>query len=284
MRSPNNEKEHPMTDTTTAPALLVEKDGHIITLTMNRPEVKNAINPEMLVRLADAWTLCDDDPEVRVIILTGAGGDFCAGADLDKLVARSLAGAPPEDEFEQRIRDDYNVIFDGLLRSRQLKKPLIAAIEGYCVAGGVEILQSTDIRVAGDTSTFGITEVKWGLFPQGGSTIRLRRQIPYAKAMEMLLTGDLYPAADALSFGLISRVVPAGKALATARELAARVAANGPIAVQKVKEAVQKTECLPEQDALAVEFQIGMQVSASKDAREGPRAFKEKRTPNFTGT
>ena len=267
----------------TAPALLVERDGYIVTLTMNRPEVKNAINPEMLVRLADAWATYDDDPTVRVFILTGSGADFCAGADLDKLVARSLAGLPPEDEFEQRIRDDYNVIFDGLLRNRQLKKPLIAAIEGYCVAGGTEILQATDIRIAGDTATFGVTEVKWALYPQGGSAIRLRRQLPYAKAMEMLLTGDMYPASEALSFGLIRRVVPAGQALAKAREVAAKVAANGPLAVQKVKEAVQKTECLPEQDALAIDLQIGMQVSASKDAREGPRAFKEKRTPNFTG-
>ena len=265
------------------PALLTERDGHVVTVTMNRPEVKNAINPEMLVRLADAWDMCDNDPGVRAIILTGTGSDFCAGADLDKLVARSLAGAPPEDEFEQRIRDDYSVIFSGLLTNRQLKKPLIAAIEGYCVAGGTEILQSTDIRIAGEGAVFGVTEVKWSLYPQGGSTIRLRRQIPYAKAMEMLLTGDMYPADDALSFGLISRVVPSGTALAKAREVAARVASNGPLAVQAIKEAVQRTECLPEQDALALDLQIGMKVSQSKDAREGPRAFKEKRTPNFTG-
>lgn len=265
------------------PALLIERDRHVVTLTMNRPEVKNAINPEMLVRLADAWDTYDSDPGVRAFILTGTGSDFCAGADLEKLVARSLAGAPPEDEFEQRIRDDYGVIFSGLLTNRQLKKPLIAAIEGYCVAGGTEILQSTDIRIAGDSAVFGVTEVKWSLYPQGGSTIRLRRQIPYAKAMEMLLTGDMYPAADALSFGLISRVVPDGTALAKAREVAARVAANGPLAVQAIKEAVQRTECLPEQDALALDLQIGMKVSQSKDAREGPRAFKEKRTPNFTG-
>lgn len=265
------------------PALLTERDGHVVTLTMNRSEVKNAINPEMLVRLADAWDMCDSDPGVRAVILTGAGSDFCAGADLDKLVARSLAGAPPEDEYEQRIRDDYGVIFSGLLTNRQLKKPLIAAIEGYCVAGGTEILQSTDIRIAGEGAVFGVTEVRWSLYPQGGSTIRLRRQIPYAKAMEMLLTGDMYPASESLSFGLITRVVPDGSALAKAREVAARVASNGPLAVQAIKEAVQRTECLPEQDALALDLQIGMRVSASKDAREGPRAFKEKRTPNFTG-
>jgi enoyl-CoA hydratase len=267
----------------TEPALLIERDGHVVTLTMNRPDVKNAINMEMLCRLADAWTVIDEDPDVRCAILTGAGGDFCAGADLDKLVARSLAGLPPENEFEERIRADYTIIFDGLLRNKQLTKPLIAAIEGYCVAGGTEILQGTDIRVAGEGSVFGVTEAKWSLYPQGGSVIRLRRQIPYTKAMEMLLTADMYPAEEALSFGLIGRVVPKGQALASAREIAAKVAANGPVAVQKIKEAIVATECLPEKDALAVDFQIGQQVYATEDAREGPRAFKEKRTPVFKG-
>lgn len=267
----------------TEPALLIQRDGHIVTLTMNRPEVKNAINMEMLCRLADAWTMIDGDPDVRCAILTGAAGDFCAGADLDKLVARSLAGLPPENEFEERIRADYTIIFDGLLRNKQLTKPLIAAVEGYCVAGGTEILQGTDIRVAGEGSTFGVTEAKWSLYPQGGSVIRLRRQIPYTKAMEMLLTADMYPAEEALSVGLIGRVVPKGQALSAAREIAAKVAANGPVAVQKIKEAVIATECLPEHEALAVDFRIGQQVYATEDAREGPRAFKEKRTPQFKG-
>jgi enoyl-CoA hydratase len=266
------------------PALLVERDGHIATLTMNRPEVKNAINMEMLCRLHDAWDMVDADDGVRCVILAGAGSDFCAGADLDKLVARSMAGLPPEDEFEERIRADYTIIFSGLLRDRQVKKPVIAAIEGYCVAGGTEILQGTDIRIAGEGSTFGVTEAKWSLYPQGGSVIRLRRQIPYTKAMEMLLTADMYPAEEALSFGLIGRVVPKGSALTVAREVAARVAANGPVAVQKIKEAVIATECLPEKEALAVDFRIGQQVYATEDAREGPRAFKEKRPPVFKGT
>src|SRR2546423_3464686 len=191
-------------------ALLVERDGHVMTLTMHRPEVKNALNPEMLCRMADAWALANEDDGIRVVILTGAGDDFCAGADLDKLVARSLSGAPAEDEFEQRCRDHPEVIFAGLLRNYRLTKPLIAAIEGYCIAGGTEILQATDIRVAGEGSVFGITEVKWGLFPQGGSTVRLRRQIPYTMAMEMLLTGDRYSVEDALRFGLIGRIVPKG--------------------------------------------------------------------------
>src|SRR4029079_6051390 len=130
--------------------LLMDRDGHIVTLTMNRPEVKNAINMEMLCRLHDAWAMVDADAGVRRVVLPGAGSDFCAGADLDKLVARSMAGLPPEDEFEERIRRAYAIISNGLLRNRLLKKPLIAAIEGYCVAGGTEILQGTDIRVAAE--------------------------------------------------------------------------------------------------------------------------------------
>jgi len=266
-----------------APALLVERDGYVVTVTMNRPEVKNAINMEMLCRLADAWDAIDADDGVRCAILTGAGSDFCAGADLDKLVARSMAGLPPEDEFEERIRKDYTIIFNGLLRNRQLKKPLIAAVEGYCVAGGTEILQGTDIRIAAEGAVFGVTEAKWSLYPQGGSVVRLRRQIPYTKAMEMLLTADMYPAEEALAFGLVGRVVPKGRALAVARELAEKVAANGPVAVQKIKEAVIATECLPEKEALEVDFRIGQQVYATEDAREGPRAFKEKRRPEFKG-
>ena len=265
------------------PALLVERDGHIVTLTMNRPEVKNALNPEMLCRLADAWDLVDGDPGVRVAILTGADGAFCAGADLDQLVGRSIKGLPPEDEFEERIRADYQIIFKGLLRNYQLKKPLVAAIEGPCIAGGTEILQATDIRVAGEGSTFGISEVRWGLFPLGGSTVRLRRQISYTRAMEVLLTGDHFSAADALLMGLIGRVVPKGRALAVAKEIANKIAANGPLAVQSVKRSVQETEGLPEAQALEIEHRIGQPVFMSEDAREGPKAFKEKRAPQFKG-
>jgi enoyl-CoA hydratase len=270
-------------DPLTQPALLVERDGHIVTCTMNRPEVKNALNPEMLCRLADAWDLIDGDPDVRVAILTGAGGAFCAGADLDKLVGRMTRGLPAEDEWEDRVRKDYSLIFKGLLRNYQLKKPLIAAVEGPCIAGGTEILQATDIRVAGEGATFGISEVRWSLFPMGGSTIRLRRQIPYTRAMELLLTGDHYPAEEMLRIGLIGRVVPKGQALTIAREIAERVAANGPLAVQAIKRSVQETEGLPESQALDIEQRIGQPVFQSEDAREGPRAFKEKRTPQFKG-
>ena len=264
-------------------AFLVGRDGPVATLTMNRPGAKNALNPEMLCRMADAWDLIDRDDRIRVAILTGAAETFCAGADLDQLVTRSIQQLPPEDEFEQRCRDDPNTIFKGLLRSHRLSKPLIAAIEGPCIAGGTEILQSTDIRVAGEGATFGISEARWGLFPMGGSTVRLHRQIPYPWAMELLLTGDHYSAADAFRMGLIGRVVPDGHALSVAQEIAKRIAANGPVAVRNIKRSVQDTEFLPEKEALEIELKLGSEVFATEDAREGPKAFKEKRTPQFKG-
>ncbi|MFQ5479034.1 MAG: crotonase/enoyl-CoA hydratase family protein [Candidatus Binatia bacterium] len=264
-------------------ALLVERQGHVVTLTMNRPEAKNALNPEMLCRMADAWEEIDADDEIRVAILTGADGTFCAGADLDKLVGRLLKGAAPRDEWEERVAEDYTVIFKGLLRSYQLATPLIAAIEGPCIAGGSEILQATDIRVAGEGSTFGISEVRWSLFPSGGSTVRLKRQIPYTKAMEMLLTGDHYSAEEALAMGLIGRVVAKGEALSTAHKIADRIAENGPVAVREIKASVIATGFLPENQAMDIEFEHSMRVFGTEDSREGPRAFKEKRKPVYKG-
>ncbi|HEX7409351.1 MAG TPA: crotonase/enoyl-CoA hydratase family protein [Candidatus Binatia bacterium] len=264
-------------------ALLIDRDGHIVTLTMNRPRYKNAMNPEVLCRFADAWEMINADADIRVVILTGAGGIFSAGADLDAVARRWQSGEPPRDDFERCFREDPTIMWKGLLRDYRCVKPIIAAVEGPCIAGGTEILESTDIRVAGEGATFGISEVRWSLFPLAGSTVRLRRQIPYTKAMEMLLTGDHYSAAEALQMGLIGRVVPTGHALATAREIAARVAANGPLAVQGIKKSVQETDGLPEKQALAIEFEIGMGVVVSEDAREGPRAFLEKRPAQYKG-
>jgi enoyl-CoA hydratase len=156
-------------------------------------------------------------------------------------------------------------------------------VEGPAIAGGTEILQATDIRVAGESATFGVAEVRRGLFPLGGSTVRLRRQIPYTLAAEMLLTGKTITAQEALSYGLIGSVVPDGTALARAREIAADIAAAGPLAVQAVKRSLVETEGLPEDEALKIELEIGMPVFATEDGREGPRAFAEKRPPNFVG-
>jgi enoyl-CoA hydratase len=263
---------------------LVEREGHVLTVTLNRPDKKNAFNCEMLCRLVDTWDLIDADPDIRVAILTGAGGNFSAGADLDRLVGALLAGKPAEDEFEERIRSDFSLIYKGFLKEHRVAKPLIAAVEGYCYAGGMEILQALDLRVAASGAKFGLTEVQRSLFPMAGSTVRLPRQIPWTVAVEMLLTGDPITAQRALEVGLVGHVVPDGSALSQARQLADRIARNGPIAVKAIKAAVIESECIPEVAAYQREQELGMEVMASNDAKEGPRAFVEKREPKFTGT
>ena len=205
--------------------LLVERRGHVTVVTMNRPEAKNAWSGEMLGAMAQAWEDIDADPAVRVAVLTGAGGDFCAGADLKAMSASRSSG---QDGFSDRVRG-ADVAFRAMLRSQQLRKPLIAAVEGVAVAGGTEILQATDIRIAGESALFGLAEVQRALFPIGGSTVRLRRQIPYTKAMEILLTGDSITAREALAVGLIGRVVPDGTALDEALRVADRIASSSAV-------------------------------------------------------
>src|SRR4051794_26024592 len=260
------------------PHLLFERDGHTAIVTLNRPAKKNALSSEMLVRMHDAWMEIDADPGIRVAIVTGAGGNFCSGADL-----KAMAAGHPDDEYTKRFATDRDLHWKALLRHFIPMKPLIAAVEGYAVAGGTEILQAHDIRVAGQSATFGVAEVRRGLFPLGGSTVRLRRQLPYTLAAELLLTGKTITATEALEYGLIGSVVPDGTAYARAREIADAISANGPIAVRSVLRSLRETEGLPEDEALKVELEIGMPVFATEDAREGPRAFAEKRPANFVG-
>lgn len=258
--------------------LVVEKQGHIVTVTMNRPEARNAFNLEMLVRMADAWDQIDQDDEVRVAILTGADGHFCAGSDL-----KEMAGPRQDNQWTQRLKQEPELHWKALLRSYQLKKPLIAAVEGTAVAGGTEILQATDIRIVGEGAKLGVAEARWALFPLGGSTVRLRRQVPFCHAMEMLFTGKHLTAEEAEKIGLINRVVPRGSALAEATKIAEVIAGNGPLAVQAMKRSVQETEGLSEAEALKKELEIGWPILATQDAKEGPRAFAEKRKPKFEG-
>ncbi len=261
-----------------APHCLVERDGHVVIVPLNRPERKNAFTPEMLARMADAWTMADEDPEVRAIVLTGAGGCFCSGADL-----KAMMGGYGETEWTKRFSEDPDLQWKALLRHYRTKKPLIAAVEGPAIAGGTEILQATDIRIAAETAKFGVSEVKWGLFPLGGSTVRLRRQIPYTIAAEILLTGKHLTAREALDIGLIGRVVPEGQALTEAKKVAQEIADNGPLAVQAVLRSLRETEGMTEKDGLARELEIGFPIFGTQDAQEGPKAFKEKRKPNFKG-
>jgi enoyl-CoA hydratase len=261
------------------PHFIAERDGHILTVTLNRPAAKNAFSPTMLVGVADAWKTLNDDPELRVGILTGAGGDFCSGMDLKALAAGF------SDEEMARMAEDPDLHWKALLRHGRPMKPIVAAVEGYCVAGGTEILQATEIRVAGESAQFGIAEVRRGLFPLGGSTVRLQRQIAFTNAADLLLTGRLISAAEAKELGLIGHVVADGQAIDKARELAEMIAENGPLAVAAVLKSMRETAEMTEADGLAHELTIGEPIIFStNDAKEGPRAFKEKRKPNFTGT
>ena len=256
------------------PHALVERRGHVLIVTMNRPQARNALSGPMMELMRQAWDTVDSDPEIRVCVLTGAGGAFCAGADL-----KAMTSSHPGDRFQG---GDLDVsVIEPLLKGRRLSKPLIAAVEGPAVAGGTEILQACDIRVAGASARFGVSEARWGLFPLGGSAVRLTRQIPYTVAADLLLTGRHITAAEALSIGLIGHVVPDGQALEAALEIAAAIAANGPVAVRAILRVIRETEGMAENEAFALEAKVGMAVFASEDAKEGPRAFAEKRRPQF---
>ena len=263
------------------PAVIVEKEGHVLVVTLNRPEKKNAVNSEVMCRLYDAWVQLDREEDLRVGILTGRGDTFCAGMDLSEI--GKMRSGVSDNPWMERVKKEPHVIYGAWLKTYRPAKPVILAAEGFARAGGTEILQGTDIRVAGENAKFGVTEVQRGLFPMAGSAVRLRRQIPYAIAAEMLLAGEDLPARRAYELGLVNHVVPDGTALAKAKEIAQRIAANGPLAVKGILATLRETEAMPEEAAFAIEQKYGMQVMTSADAAEGPRAFLEKRKPVFTG-
>ncbi|MFF8612314.1 crotonase/enoyl-CoA hydratase family protein [Streptomyces sp. NPDC015350] len=257
--------------------LTVRREGATLVLTLNRPEAKNALSLPMLVGLYDGWLAADEDDTVRSVVLTGAGGCFCAGMDLKALAGKGMEGG----QYRHRMAADPDLHWKAMLRHHRPRKPVVAAVEGHCVAGGTEILQGTDIRIAGAGATFGLFEVRRGLFPIGGSTVRLPRQIPRTHALEMLLTGRPYSAAEAAAIGLIGRVVPDGTALDEALAVAERINACGPLAVEAVKASVYESAELTETEGLAAELERGQPIFATADAREGARAFAEKRPPVY---
>jgi enoyl-CoA hydratase len=291
-------------------AVILERRNAVALVTINRPKARNALNLQALAELADAWDEIDNDSQIRVAILTGADGNFCSGSDLKEMHADQSANPiqkrflPPEallklaltslrsgdasgaqallEEHQQR-RSEVPLHWRAFLREQRLTKPLIAAVEGYALGGGTEILQACDLRVAGRSASFGLSEVKWGLFPLGGSTARLCKQIPYTRAMELLLTGQQMPADEAKSCGLIGRVVDDGTALEAAFEWAETIANNGPFAVQQVLAAVRASEGLNDASAVATVDAFGQAVLRSADAREGAASFRERRKPIFRG-
>ena len=267
------------------PDLIYEKENGIATITLNRPERRNAFSPESIIRLAEAWIDYRDDDSMRVAILTGAGDKaFCAGGDLGTLLPLFTGAKKPDDEWSERLMAQLpHYMSTALLRPFELYKPIISAINGFALAGGSELLQATDIRIASTNASFGLTETQRGLVPGAGSMVRLPRQVPYCKAMEILMTGDAISAEEALQIGFVNDVVAPEALMPRALEFAERLKKNGPVAVAAVKEAVLRTSGLPLEEAFGIEAEISARVTNTEDAREGPRAFMEKREPVFKG-
>lgn len=268
---------------TTEPSLVFDRQGNTVVLTMNRPERRNALSLDMLVRFADAWDAVDADDTIRSVILTGAAGAYCVGGDLDSAWMSGARSAEPT-EYERRAMADMSIVSRALLLSTWLRTPIIAVVNGDCLGGGCEMLQQTDIRIAEEHARFGVPEARRGLIAGAGSTMRLKRQIPYAVAMEMLLTGRILDAEEALRWGLVTHVVPSGQGLTKGLEIAEIIAANGPLAVTASKASAVETGWLPEADAAPIEAEHARLITRSNDAKEGMRAFVEKRPPRFTGT
>lgn len=249
--------------------------AHIVTVTINRPEARNSLDMEHFRDLAQAWAAFRDDPDAWVAVITGTGRDFCTGADLKKFIPE-LTGALPRPEGWNKTDAIHAV-----LHQFPVYKPIVAAVNGVCVAGGFEMLGSTDIRVAVPEARFAVMEPKRGLFAGGGSTVRLPRQIPYALAMEMLLTADMVDAQRALEMGLVNRVVEADQLMHTAYDYAERIVANAPLAVSATKQSAVEGLALDLESAYANETRHSNRVFETEDAKEGPRAFAEKRPPRW---
>jgi len=253
----------------TEEVVLAEQRDRILIITINRPQAKNAVNAAVSRGLADAMDRLDSDPGLSVGILTGAGGSFCAGMDL-KAFARG-----------------ENVVVEGRgmgFTERPPEKPLIAAVEGYALAGGTELALATDLIVASKESAFGIPEVKRGLVAGGGGLLRLPQRIPYAIAMELALTGDNLSAERAHALGMVNVLAEPGSALQAAIELAERITANGPLAVAATKKIIVESRGWTPENMWREQTKILMPVFSSNDAREGAVAFAEKRAPKWTGT
>jgi len=263
--------------------LLFKQQGHVALVTINRPEARNAMSPEVLVRLEEAWKKIRDDDGIRVAIITGTGKAFCAGMDLGRLIPLLTGDRKPSDEWDRAIATDQKLGYRATLRNFDTKKPVIAAINGFAIAGGMELVMGCDIRVASSSASFALQEAKLGIFPGGGSTVRLPNQIPYARAMELLLTGDRVTAQEMLDYGFLNHVVPDETLMDKAFEIAGRIAANGPVAVQAIRRSVRETIGMTEAKALERERKLAAPVYRTEDAKEGPRAFMEKRTPEFKG-
>ena len=264
--------------------LIFEKRGQQAWITLNRPAQRNMLNGDMFVELADAWQEVRDDAAIRVAVLTAAGTeDFCCGGDLSQVIPIWTGARQPETPAEERLLADPMITDKIMLKGKPLYKPGIAAINGRALGGGTELLQATDIRIAAEHAQFALPEPKVGVVPGAGSMVRLARQLPWAHAMKILLGGEPISAAEALAMGLVSEVVPMDELQARAEHYAANICKQAPLALQAIKRTALETHTLPWMDAFNFEMEQAAAVMMSRDAREGPRAFKEKRPAQFVG-
>src|SRR5215471_6841663 len=260
-------------------------DEHIVRITIDRPEAKNSADMEHFKALRESWDRFDEDPDAWVAIITGVGDAFFTGADLKTYV-------PEITKVAERIQKEGLSEVDGyrlddgtkaVLRAAKIWKPIIAAVNGFCTAGGMEMLGGTDIRVACPEAKFAVMEPKRGLFAGGGTTVRLPRQIPFPQAMEFLLCADLIPAQRAYEMGFLNAIVPRAELLDAAYGFARRITANAPLAVQATKQSVWEGLGLALSDAYRNESAISSYIFQTEDAKEGPLAFAEKRPPKWQG-
>ena len=259
--------------------------GHVVRITIDRPETRNALDLHHFRDLANAWRRFRDDPDDWVAVITGVEGSFMAGADLKTYIPQITAlqqeiATGGVDEIDGcKLRDGT----DAVLRSLKVYKPIIAAVAGPCVAGGMEMLGGIDIRIATKGATFGVMEPKRGLFAGGGTTVRLPRQLAFPAAMEFLLTAEAFPASRALELGLLNEIVDDGALAERALWWAGRITVNAPLAVQATKESVLRGLAVDQREAYRIESELAGQIFSSEDAKEGPRAFGEKREPVWKG-
>ncbi|MHB1445359.1 MAG: enoyl-CoA hydratase/isomerase family protein [Acidimicrobiales bacterium] len=260
-------------------------DDHVAVLTIDRPEARNALDLYHFRDLANAWRTFRDDAGAWVAIITGVDRNFMSGADLKTYIPqitnlqKEIAKGEVTEVDGCQLRDGT----DAVLRSLRIYKPIIAAVNGPCVAGGMEMLGGVDIRIATPNASFGVMEPKRGLFAGGGTTARLPRQLAFPAAMEFLLTAEAFPAERALALGLLNEIVAEEDLMATARRWAARITANAPMAVQATKESVLRGMAVDLKAAFQIENELAGRIFSSEDAKEGPAAFAEKRPPVWTG-
>lgn len=259
-----------------------EKEGHIAKVGLNIRETLNALSPDALLRLHQVWEECGKDDSIRVVVFHSALPDiFCSGMDIKTSVPLMTGQRKPETEGEQWLFDDWKGAGRAMLKVRDLDRPVIAAINGLCLTGGWEMSMGCELRVASDDARFQMREVTLGIMPVGGSSVFLPAQVGQARAMEVLLTGDYFDAATLFEWGWLNRVVPREKLMDQAMALAERIAGNGPRAVRALVRTSRAIRGLSQDDALETELKIGGPVLLHEDVREGFKAQKEKRKPDF---